>query len=48
MVEMECVYYVLRTISWNKNEVNLFFKDWNKLIANEDMISRVIILPGST
>lgn len=48
MVEMECVYCVLRTISWNKNEVNLFFKDLNKLITNGNMISRVIILPGST
>jgi len=31
-----------------KNEVNLFFKDLNKLITNENMISQVIILLIST
>jgi hypothetical protein len=43
IVEMECVYYVLWTTSLNKNEVNLFFKDLNKLINNENVTSQVII-----
>jgi hypothetical protein len=45
---MERVYYVLRTTSLNKNKFNLFFKDLNKLITNENVTSQVIILPVST
>jgi len=47
-VDMECAYYVLRTTSLNNNNFNLFFKDLNKLITNENVTSQVIILPGST
>ena len=35
IVEVECVYYMLRTIPFNKSEVNSFYKDLNKLISND-------------
>jgi hypothetical protein len=38
IVEMERNYYALRTVSLkNENEVNVIFKDLNKLKTNENM-----------